>query len=54
MRETLKSALSQLKGNKLRTFLTMLGMLIGISAVIIILSLGEGVNPDYDHGLFRR
>ena len=43
MRETLKSALSQLKGNKLRTFLTMLGMLIGISAVIIILSLGEGV-----------
>ena len=43
MRETLKNALSQLKGNKLRTFLTMLGMLIGIGAVIIILSLGEGV-----------
>lgn len=43
MRETLKSAFSQLKGNKLRTFLTMLGMLIGIGAVIIILSLGEGV-----------
>lgn len=43
MKETLKSAFSQLKGNKLRTFLTMLGMLIGIGAVIIILSLGEGV-----------
>lgn len=43
MRETLKSAFAQLKGNKLRTFLTMLGMLIGIGAVIIILSLGEGV-----------
>lgn len=43
MRETLKSAFSQLKSNKLRTFLTMLGMLIGIGAVIIILSLGEGV-----------
>ena len=43
MRETLKNAISQIKGNKLRTFLTMLGMLIGIGAVIIILSLGEGV-----------
>lgn len=51
MRETLKSALSQLKGNKLRTFLTMLGMLIGISAVIIILSLGEGVKG-YVNGQF--
>ncbi len=43
MKETIKNALSQLMGNKLRTFLTMLGMLIGIGAVIIILSLGEGV-----------
>ena len=51
MRETLKNALSQLKGNKLRTFLTMLGMLIGISAVIIILSLGEGVKG-YVNGQF--
>ncbi|MDF2594823.1 MAG: FtsX-like permease family protein [Clostridia bacterium] len=43
MHETIKSALSQLKSNKLRTFLTMLGMFIGIGAVIIILSVGEGV-----------
>jgi len=43
MNETIKSALSQLTGNKLRTFLTMLGMFIGIGAVIIILSVGEGV-----------
>lgn len=43
MGETLKSAFSQLIGNKLRTFLTMLGMLIGISAVIMILGLGEGL-----------
>lgn len=48
MRETLKNALNQLKGNKLRTFLTMLGMLIGIGAVIIILSLGEGVKGYID------
>ena len=51
MRETLKSAFSQLKGNKLRTFLTMLGMLIGIGAVIIILSLGEGVK-EFVNGQF--
>lgn len=46
MHETIKNALSQLWGNKLRTFLTMLGMLIGISAVIIILALGQGMNDE--------
>lgn len=43
MYEIIKSAFSQLLGNKLRTFLTMLGMLIGIGAVIMILALGEGM-----------
>lgn len=43
MKETIKSALAQLVGNKLRTFLTMLGMFIGIASVIMILSVGEGV-----------
>lgn len=43
MYEILKCAFNQLLSNKLRTFLTMLGMLIGIAAVIIILSVGEGV-----------
>lgn len=43
MIEIIKGAISQLTGNKLRTFLTMLGMLIGISAVIIILGVGEGM-----------
>lgn len=43
MRETLKNAFAQLLGNKLRTFLTMLGMLIGVGSVIMILSLGEGM-----------
>ncbi|MBE6022001.1 MAG: FtsX-like permease family protein [Cellulosilyticum sp.] len=43
MREIIKSALAQLAGNKLRTFLTMLGMLIGVGSVIMILSLGEGM-----------
>ncbi|MBE6022002.1 MAG: FtsX-like permease family protein [Cellulosilyticum sp.] len=42
IRETLKSALKQLTGNKARTILTMLGMFIGIGAVIMILALGTG------------
>lgn len=41
-REYIKSALKQLKSNKGRTILTMLGMFIGVGAVIMILSLGEG------------
>lgn len=43
MREILKSAFAQLAGNKLRTFLTVLGMLIGVGSVIMILSLGNGM-----------
>ena len=42
IRETLKSAIKQLMGNKGRTILTMLGMFIGIGAVIMILALGNG------------
>ena len=42
IRETLKSAIKQLMGNKGRTILTMLGMFIGIGAVIMILALGSG------------
>lgn len=43
MKETIKTAFKQLRSNKLRTFLTMLGMFIGIGAVIVILSVGEGL-----------
>ncbi|WP_054739870.1 ABC transporter permease [Cellulosilyticum ruminicola] len=42
IRETVKMALKQLLGNKGRTFLTMLGMFIGIGSVIAILALGTG------------
>lgn len=41
--ETLKSAIKQLMANKGRTILTMLGMFIGIGAVIMILALGSGM-----------
>ena len=37
-----KIALRSLKANKLRTFLTMLGIIIGVASVISMISLGEG------------
>ena len=40
--ESVKSAFKQLMGNKGRTILTMLGMFIGVGAVIMILALGSG------------
>ncbi|MDD3003162.1 MAG: ABC transporter permease [Candidatus Shapirobacteria bacterium] len=43
IKETLKSAIDSLKINKLRSLLTMLGIIIGIAAVIIISSVGKGV-----------
>ncbi len=42
IRENLKMALESIKSNRMRSFLTMLGIIIGIMAVIIILSAGTG------------
>ena len=39
--ENVKLALSSVRANKMRSFLTMLGMIIGISSVITIVSLGD-------------
>ncbi|MEG0713069.1 MAG: ABC transporter permease, partial [Niameybacter sp.] len=41
--ECIKSAIAQLLGNKMRTFLTMLGMFIGIGSVIMVLGVGSGI-----------
>lgn len=40
--ESVKMALDSIISNKLRSFLTMLGIIIGISSVITIVSLGQG------------
>ncbi|HJO95092.1 MAG TPA: ABC transporter permease [Victivallales bacterium] len=42
LKETLISALDNIRHSKMRSFLTMLGIIIGISAVIIISSIGAG------------
>jgi putative ABC transport system permease protein len=42
MWETIKVAISALRTNKLRSFLTMLGIIIGVGAVITVVAMGEG------------
>ena len=41
--DNVQSALRALRANKLRSILTMLGIIIGVSAVISLLSIGQGV-----------
>jgi putative ABC transport system permease protein len=38
-----KIALNSLRSNKLRSLLTTLGVIIGVAAVITLVSMGEGV-----------
>lgn len=40
--ESFKTALRSIRANKTRSFLTMLGIIIGISSVIAVVSLGQG------------
>ena len=40
--ETFRQAIQNVWSNKLRTFLTMLGIIIGVMAVIVIVGLGNG------------
>jgi putative ABC transport system permease protein len=42
LRETMQVAFESLRANKLRSFLTMLGIVIGIAAVIAMVALGSG------------
>src|SRR5260370_41316487 len=41
--ETFRIALTRLVANRLRTILTMLGIIIGVGAVITLVSFGQGV-----------
>jgi putative ABC transport system permease protein len=42
LRNQLKAALRSLSKNKMRTFLTMLGIIIGVASVIAMLAIGQG------------
>jgi ABC-type antimicrobial peptide transport system permease subunit len=43
---TFNSALDALNANRVRSFLTMLGIIIGVSAVIAVVALGQGVSQN--------
>ena len=42
LKENFRMAIMSIRSNKMRTFLTMLGIIIGISSVIMIVSTGAG------------
>ena len=44
--ENFKSAIFNILSSKMRTFLTTLGIIIGITAVIIITAIGRGFQKD--------
>jgi putative ABC transport system permease protein len=48
LRETVKSAWRSLSSNRLRTLLTMLGMIIGTAAVVAVLGIGEGARSSVE------
>lgn len=43
--ESIRVALEGIRSNKLRSFLTTLGIIIGIAAVIAVVAIGQGVGP---------
>ena len=51
IRESVRLAVSSLNTNKLRSLLTLLGIIIGIMAVIIIMTLGRALENDVMGGL---
>jgi putative ABC transport system permease protein len=51
--ETVRVALDAVRANKLRSFLTMLGIIIGIAAVITMVSLGQGARQSVEEQVRR-
>lgn len=48
---TIKLSLRAILSNKLRSFLTMLGIIIGVTAVIVLISIGQGTTADITSSL---
>ena len=47
--EILRVAMDAIRANKLRSFLTMLGIVIGVGAVITMVALGEGAQQQVEN-----
>ena len=54
IRQTWKMAISAVLANKLRTFLTMLGVIIGVAALIILVSIADGATTSLSDGTCDR
>ncbi len=48
-----KIALRAIAANKLRSFLTMLGIIIGVASVITMLAIGQGSKREHTEADFR-
>jgi len=46
LHEALRAALASLAANKTRALLTMLGVIIGVAAVLVVVAIGEGLKAD--------
>ena len=42
-----KFAINSIMGHKMRSFLTMLGIIIGVVSVVVIVALGSGMSNDF-------
>lgn len=47
----IKTSISSIKAHKLRVFLTMIGIIIGISSVVTILSVGDGLKAEVNRSM---
>ena len=52
LKTTIKIAIKELLANKLRSILTMLGVIIGVFSIVTILSLGQGMTNYINENLF--
>ena len=53
MLQSFKMAIRSILGNKMRSFLTMLGIIIGVASVIILVSIVDGSCPRWWTALRR-
>lgn len=51
--ENWKFALSSIMGHKLRSFLTMLGIIIGVASVVVIMALGDGIKQSFTKAMSK-
>ena len=52
-KESFLMAWASLIANKMRSILTMLGIIIGVAAVIALVSIGNGVKQDIQNSISR-